>query len=217
MCSTIGPTPVDGQFNACRIALFLRGKRVFVAARSGRCRGTGNFSLSEPNQPSVNPFELHGLACGLLCGAGATADTARAELLCELIGIERRTPELARSMAGVLQDCQVQMARGEHDFEPMLPGEDAPLSIRTAALARWCEGFLAGVGACGTPPQGTAADREETLRDLSAIAQADEGGDLGEEEEWHFFEIKEYVRMAAISFFLDAHAEPPPTAPDTVH
>lgn len=159
------------------------------------------------------------MACGLLCGGDDAGDPARAELLCDLIGIEQRTPELSRSMAGVLQDCRAQMARGEHDFEPMLPGEEASLSERTTALARWCDGFLAGVGASGAlQDAAAAAEREDTLRDLAAIAQADDAGADDEKEEWHFFEIKEYVRMAAISFFLDAQVQPPPPpASDAVH
>ncbi len=159
------------------------------------------------------------MACGLLCGQSASVDTARAELLCELIGIEQRTPELSRSMMGVLRDCHQQMASGAHDFEPMLPGDGTPLKERTMALARWCEGFLVGVGAAGAPQDPAAAEeREEVLRDLSAIAQADAADAGDEEHEWHFFEVKEYVRMAATSFFLDAQSEPPESSTTgTVH
>lgn len=169
--------------------------------------------MTTSKQLSVNPFELHGMACGLLCGPEGGAGAGRAGLLCELIGLEAPPPELARSMQAVLSDCHAQMAREEHDFEPLLPEDDAPLGDRTRALARWCEGFLAGFGAVAAARQRPAsADQDSTLRDLAAIVEADGQGSDSEEDEWHFFEIKEYVRMAAMSFFLDGGTEDPPQA-----
>ncbi len=176
----------------------------------GNPRYLQDHDVTKPQQISVNPFELHGMACGLLCGSREVEAEMRVALLCDLLGLEDRTQDLARSMSAVLLDCQAQIEREDHDFEPLQPDADASLQERTVALARWCDGFLAGFGAISREREGhaavTDAERDEILSDFAAIAQAEAVSADSEADEWHYFEVREYVRMAAISFFLDRNA-----------
>src|SRR5690606_10038392 len=77
-------------------------------------------------------------------------------------------PQLARMPGQVLEALR----STEFGFEPLLPGDDAPLADRVAALAAWCGGFLYGVGT-GSPDPGAvnAGEVGEYLRDLADIAQ----------------------------------------------
>jgi uncharacterized protein YgfB (UPF0149 family) len=146
---------------------------------------------------SVDAAEAHGLLCGALCtreGYGAK------DWLAELAA-DRGTappaadPELTRFPGQVLEELQ----SAEFAFEPLLPGDDAPLADRVAALAAWCGGYLYGIGT-GAPDPATVKSGEvgEYLGDLADIARAElEPGRSGEAGEGDFFELVEFVRAGA--------------------
>ena len=85
---------------------------------------------------SVDAAEAHGLLCGALStrkGFGAK------DWLAELAADQGTAPpavdpELTRFPGQVLEALQ------SIEFEPLLPGDDAPLPDRVAALAAWCVG-----------------------------------------------------------------------------
>jgi uncharacterized protein YgfB (UPF0149 family) len=96
-------------------------------------------------------------------------------------------------------------------FHPLLPDDDEEIALRTAALASWCEGFLAGfayrVAALDAPGGLQSGEIGEVLRDIAAMAQA-EAGDYDDEEdaENNFSELVEYLRVAVMNVFLDCGA-----------
>jgi uncharacterized protein len=146
---------------------------------------------------SVDAAEAHGLLCGALCtreGYGAK------DWLAELAADQEMAPsvaepELTRFPGQVLEALQ----SIEFEFEPLLPGDDAPLDDRVAALAAWCGGYLYGIGT-GTPDPAAVKSGEvaEYLRDLADIARAElEPGRSGEAGEGDFFELVEFVRAGA--------------------
>ncbi len=146
---------------------------------------------------NVDAAEAHGLLCGALCareGYGAK------DWLAELAEDEGTAPpvadpELTRFPGQALEALE----SVEFEFEPLLPGDDAPLADRVAALAAWCGGYLYGVGA-GSPDPVTVRSGEvaEYLRDLADIARAElEPGRSGEAGEGDFFELVEFVRAGA--------------------
>lgn len=148
---------------------------------------------------SVDAAEAHGLLCGALCtreGYGAK------DWLVELAADQGTAPpaadpdpELTRFPGQVLEALQ----SIEFEFEPLLPGDEAPLADRVAALAAWCGGYLYGIGA-GSPDPATikAGEVGEYLSDLADIARAElEPGRSGEAGEGDFFELVEFVRAGA--------------------
>jgi len=146
---------------------------------------------------SVDAAEAHGLLCGALCSRkGYGAKDWLAELAADPgAAPPAADPELTRFPGQVLEALQ----SIEFEFEPLLPGDDAPLADRVAALAAWCDGYLYGIGA-GSPDLATVRSGEvgEYLSDLADIARAElEPGRSGEAGEGDFFELVEFVRAGA--------------------
>jgi len=155
----------------------------------------------------ASPSQLHGCVCGLL-GAGAPTepeyglDALTQALDLELHGeLAGRIMQLYTVTAATLQD-------EEFTFLPLLPDEEEEIALRTAALASWCDGFLAGFAyVTATQDRSAGALSQETgevLRDIAAMAQAEPADDESEEDaEDSYIELVEYLRVAVVNVFMD--------------
>jgi uncharacterized protein YgfB (UPF0149 family) len=146
---------------------------------------------------TVDAAEAH----GWLCGALATREHYGAkEWLAELAADHGAPPPVPDAMLARLPGEVLEAFHSpEFEFEPLLPGDDAPLVDRVTALAAWCDGYLYGVGS-GALDAGTAQSGEvgEYLTDLADIARAElEPGRSAEAGEGDFFELVEFVRAGA--------------------
>jgi uncharacterized protein YgfB (UPF0149 family) len=171
----------------------------------------------------AGPSEVHGCICGLLA-AGAPD-----EVEWGLAGLSQALDlvmhgDLAGQVMALYRASAEMLAAQEFDFYPLLPDDEVDMATRTAALAGWCSGFLAGYAlpAAGGPAAGAPAtsmegepgdDRAEVLRDFTAIAGAEVDDTADEEElEGSYTELVEYVRFAALNVYLDhrigGHADP---------
>jgi hypothetical protein len=106
--------------------------------------------------------------------------------------------------AGALED-------EEFDFHPLLPDDDEDIAQRTAALAAWSRGFLAGFAhmttGTGKAPAALSEDSSEILKDFANIAQADvHEGEAGDEAEGSYMELVEYLRFATLNVYMDTCA-----------
>lgn len=163
----------------------------------------------------TTPAELHGLLLGRSC-AGAGFDNQGWLLeASELLGAE---PEDAVRQALIgLQE----MVRGELSGDAvtvvlLVPGDDAPLHERSAALGQWCEGFLTGFGL--TPRDGAlSVEASEVLEDLAAIAQIQGTLEDSEEGEIDYMEVMEYLRVAPVLLFAECATALPPQAKPSLH
>ena len=167
----------------------------------------------------LDAFELsecHGAACGLLCRhPSSQADTYMSLLdSLELVKspdnpLAGQLSELHHATASQLDDEQLRLAL-------WLPGDEEPLDDRTEALARWCTGFLAGLGSGhGLALDMLSGDVSDALSDLEHIAQADMTGEGdAEEEETALMEIIEYIRVVALMMREELS---PPKPQDRVH
>ena len=159
--------------------------------------------------------ELHGGVCGALCAGGAhaarrwVADCFDDQELAATAAIADELEELIDASAKTLADDELK-------FEPLVPGDDAPLDEQVQALALWCQGFLSGVGttapsAAQSARQGTdSGSLAEILRDFAEISRAG----LSEEEaagqgqaDFALAEIHEYVRVSVAVVFEELAAE----------
>jgi hypothetical protein len=144
----------------------------------------------------VSAGEAHGALCGRLAVSGhwTAADWIR-ELAPDPV-------ESGQLVAGdvlemVFQDVQSTLTRDQMEFSPLLPAEDAPLEVRTAALAAWCAGFLHGTGTGGIGGGEVPEEVREVLRDFVEIGQAIVGEADGEEaNEEAYTELVEYLRVS---------------------
>jgi len=150
--------------------------------------------------------EAHGLLCGLLC-RDACGDAG--DFLGQLSAM-RLVVEPAAGLRSALADAWrstiAQLDDDEFGFALWLPGDDDPLEDRTVALARWCAGFLAGLGS-GGQIEALSDEAREAIGDLQEIARAELSAAAGErdesddreEDEQAFAEIVEYVRVVALT------------------
>ncbi len=84
-------------------------------------------------------------------------------------------------------------------FEPLLPGDEAPLAERARALGLWSQGFLYGFSMARPGRHDSLPSQvREVLDDLARLAQVEAPeGEGDEQDEVAFAEIIEYLRVAA--------------------
>jgi uncharacterized protein YgfB (UPF0149 family) len=157
---------------------------------------------------STPPSQLHGCLCGLLAAGMPPQQEAGLAGLNQALDLDLHG-ELAGQMMQLYSITALALEDDEFDFAPMLPDDSCELTVRTAALAAWCHGFLAGyaraVALAGRQQDPVSADSGEILRDLAIIAQAavDETAEE-EESENSYAELVEYIRVAALNAFMDS-------------
>ena len=151
-----------------------------------------------------SPSILHGCLTGLLAaGAPGEAESGLA-LLTQALDLSLYG-ELAGQAMQLYLVTAAAMNDEEFDFHPLLPEDEVEIDSRTAELANWCKGFLAGFAQVN---QGQLnQESSDILRDFAAIAEASVDDEAGEEEsEGSYFEIVEYVRFAALNMYMDNSA-----------
>jgi yecA family protein len=166
-----------------------------------------NFTLSymeltEALLKTQSPFqaaEVHGLLCGIICIAPE--------------GSQRRWEKLAmgpkknKHCADLLQQLYTasfhQMNEFSFEFTLVLPSDSIDLAQRTEALGLWCQGFLTGLQQAKTPiTQSANTEVVEALDDLTEIAQVNYTEvTASNEDEASYFELVEYVRLAALMIY----------------
>ena len=158
----------------------------------------------------ASPSQLHGCLSGLL-GAGASAQPEYGlDALFQALDLELHG-ELADRVMQLYSVTEAALQDDEYTFLPLLPDDDEEIAVRTAALASWCDGFLAGF-AYATAVQeknGEALSQEagEVLRDIAAMAQAEPPDDESEDDaEESYVELVEYLRVAVLNIFTDSLA-----------
>lgn len=146
--------------------------------------------------------EIHGVICGQLCAEDAGYDL---DLSLKILEIPEDTDEVITSLLKMLaDDIRTQLGAGDYAFHPLLPDDDQDMGARLTALANWCDGFNAGfAGAWIREDTAMHEETREVLGDFSRIAQVDQEDQAPDREnEVNLMEIVEYVRMAAITVFL---------------
>ena len=156
-------------------------------------------------QALATPSEAHGILCGQLSGGLKTEGMLWLKQFLLAVGVKREPVKDSCDWFLELRNLTLDdLHNDQFDFMPLLPDDEEPLQTRLAALAEWCSGFLAGFGSVR---QYKAQDFNEdcltALRDLQQISQVDTEIDEEELGENHYFEVQEYVRMAALMLFTE--------------
>ena len=156
-------------------------------------------------QALASPSEAHGILCGQLSGGLKADGMAWLKLFLPNLGVKRDPWEDSREWFFELRNFTLEeLADDQFNFMPLLPDDEDPLEMRLSALAEWCSGFLAGFGSTGQRRQDDfTEDTLMALRDLQQISQVDTDITEAEEGENAYFEVVEYVRMAALMLFTE--------------
>lgn len=188
-----------------------------------RSSGAGVFRMSIGRLPlfaqlarllhPLDPAELHGLLCGLLC-ADPTIDRQR---WLELVRIElangvESSAEVGALLGKFLEFGSAQLSAVDGSVTPLLPDDDAPLLLRAAALGAWCQGLLYGLGLGQAEQRGVlSAESREFLRDVTEIAHVGFETDLSTEaDEVAYTEVVEYLRVGLLLLLEDLRRPHPP-------
>lgn len=151
---------------------------------------------------SWDAAQAHGLLSSRLAVNGVDAGL---EWLQQVLEGTNESDALRAECAGLLntlfQETLRQLAERLSEFEPLLPDDSDSASLRAAALAHWCEGFLHGLVSVD---HGEALKEKlakdplaDIIRDMLQLTRAavDDASD-DEANETAYAEIVEYVRVA---------------------
>jgi hypothetical protein len=145
--------------------------------------------------------EAHGLLSGTLVAGGKVAPAVWLE---HLLGENNTLSTAASDCSDMLSALQDEILRQFNDesfgFELLLPVDDAPLSLRTDALGKWCGGFLYGLALGGIREDAEMPDSvREVMKDFYEISHARFAYEAtDDEDESAYVEIVEYVRMSVL-------------------
>lgn len=156
--------------------------------------------------------ELQGSLAAQLCFEAALDPE---QWLAECLGTELSLYELEGALREALHwlfDWSAEALRQrQFEFQLLLPGDEAPLELRTAALAQWCAGYTAAMGPrAGAELQLLPDEGRELVRDLVEISRAEFHGEATQADESQFLDLAEYARLGAMTLYESLS----PSAPD---
>ena len=149
---------------------------------------------------NVSAAEAQGMLCGLFCSP-TEPEAARwiAQVLDGLSPKGEPAREVLEALTLLYHDTRDRLENDSLEFEPLLPDDEADLPERAAALGRWCEGFLFGLGmAGGHDPAELPREANEVVNDLTEIARIDTDAESDEDSEIAYTELVEYLRAATL-------------------
>jgi hypothetical protein len=154
----------------------------------------------------ISASELHGLLAGELA-AGKRMDYAQwLDVAKEHLDI---TQNLSKAQSEQLQYLYMAtltaLADDELGFYPLLSDDDSDVDMRLQCLASWCQGFLAGFALVEKQVTTLSEVVNDALNDLAAISQVgmNDDDDWNQSAEEDYFQIVEYVRLAAMNVFVE--------------
>ena len=168
----------------------------------------------------ATPAEAHGILCGQLSG-GEGLDIAQwFNRYLANIGHKGEPWQSSRDWFYSLHRLTLaELTSDQLGFMPLLPDDEDPLDQRLGSLAEWCSGFLAGFGTSASNRSVEEFNQEilDALKDIQQISQVDPEPEEDETEgEAAYFEVLEYVRMAALLVFTEFALKPQtPIPPNT--
>lgn len=148
----------------------------------------------------IEPSELHGAFCGLLCTQQTEFDAARNNLLQSFDEDNLLHREALQNLAALFDSTKQQINDPTCDFHLLLP-EDESLEESVFALGEWCQGFLLGLSLGGVNDlEALPEEGAEIAKDFLEIARAGSMYTIedSEEDEHSYEELLEYVRVGAL-------------------
>lgn len=160
----------------------------------------------------TEPAEAHGTLTGALCASGTYT---LEDWLSEVLPEGEVDPDAGAALQSVFRRTRAELAGHDMQLALLVPGDDASLERRTAALCQWCNGFLYGLAGHGAAdPERLPGDAGEIVRDFGEITRAGvDAADGAEVNESAFSELVEFVRVGVQLIFEELGARRGPTRP----
>ncbi|MHA7841295.1 MAG: UPF0149 family protein [Gammaproteobacteria bacterium] len=167
-------------------------------------------------QATASAAESHGLLCGLICNTLEKKPVdKRFWEISELIskGLDdKKLERYKRTLSQMLKISRKQLKEMDFNFELMLTEEGLPLVDRVNELSHWCGGFVAGLGKDmieaekkkkHSPEFGEAIEKLIETAGISYTAVEE----ASEEDEGHFVDVVEFIRVAVLLVASELIAE----------
>ena len=170
-----------------------------------------------------SPAELHGFLCGKLCGGARLSEAECLQQAWDLLDVAGMPNAMSNDYILTLYDTTLSdLSSDDYSLQLFLPDDDTEITARTQALAQWTQGFLVGFGAAGIDPKALfSSDNADALRDLAQITQvASVDSDLlnqDDSQEADYFELTEYVRIVALTFYAEYTISDSKHPPKSLH
>jgi uncharacterized protein YgfB (UPF0149 family) len=173
-----------------------------------------------------SPSQLHGYLVGQL-SVGETIDPDRwlEQVVAYIDAVEAPNEEDGRMLLTFLGATEASVKAGEMDLQLLLPDDAVEITQRIESIGQWCKGFMAGFAQGGKSiqehqgQQQYSQDVSEAVSDVAAISQislSDDDTDL-EQSEHNIFEVTEYLRVAAITIYLECNRAAESTDESQLH
>ena len=139
----------------------------------------------------------------------------------EILPEGRAAPVTTAALEELFTATTAALLQPDMEFELLLPADEQPIEVRTAALAQWCQGFLYGLGSGAIPDASELpGDAGEIVRDFVEITRAAvDAGQAEESNESAYAELVEFVRVGVQLLFeeLGVLRPPAPSAAAPLH
>lgn len=159
-----------------------------------------------------SPAELQGMLSGTLAGGQRPDPETWCATAQEFMDIHQQAPseELKAALSALYELTLRTLQAHNYEFQLLLPKDAVPLSLRTQALAQWCQGFLHGLGSAGEGiAQRLDQDSQDAVRDFAAITSLDTDAGESEENEVYFTQLVEFVRLTVFNIYAQLNASVP--------
>lgn len=153
----------------------------------------------------VGLAEIHGMTCALVCRGRRDS---RVEDWSLLVGDAAASTDVQRVLKSLLSVTLKTLESDEFVFEPLLPADDIPISLRIEAVSDWCDGFMqAYLSIEGVRASGPAS---EAVDDIVALAEIVPDDNDAETQKRNLAEVIEYLRVATQLIYDDLTLEKKP-------
>ncbi len=148
-----------------------------------------------------NPAELHGLGCGILAAGFNPGPEHWLDQVMEYWGLDAIEEHQRSPLYELLESSQHLLSKDAFEFQLCLPDDEVyGLAERLDSLSSWCVGFLHGFAALQAD---LSEEAEELVTDMTEISRLEIDCEEDDESEGYYIELVEFVRMAAVSLFME--------------
>lgn len=162
-----------------------------------------------------SPSQLQGYLVGRLSsGDGLDVDPWVTQASTYIDAVQAPGEEGSALLAALFTATSLGLISDDMKFQLLLPDDEVEINLRVDALGQWCQGFMAGFAEGGKRVQKQLGQQQytqdvsEAISDIAAISQISlTEEDVAEHSEQQFFELTEYLRLAAVTIYLDCRRE----------
>ena len=169
-----------------------------------------NYALLEKSLATVNaeitPSEFHGLLTGFICTKPDVPFAYFKQRGLSFVTGDTPSEPANFALAACFDYIHDSLASLEYTYELMLGGGDESLTIRIERLRHWADGFMVGFALAEKQNNELSSTVQEGLEDMVAFTHLEtpsieDDVPSDPEDENHFMQCVEYLRMLAITFF----------------